>query len=150
MLALFAQGNAKLLLEKRLGRVINSTFTSQPFDFSNDSGVRSELRSQRNISCMLFEINESKEIVDCWPCITTDLSMHGTSVFVTKECSENEKYIFALRHEREFVIVQAQCVRCASNHLGGFQAGFQFMELVDLKGFLAIKLLLEMLSSPEC
>jgi hypothetical protein len=149
MLTFFTQGNALPLLQKQMTRVINTSFSTLPFAASNGAELRSEMRSRRNMNCMVFKIDDSKEIVDCWPCFTVDLSTRGSSVYVTKEFSVNEKYIFVLRHDKEFVMTQAQCMRCTSNHLGGYHAGFQFMELVDLKGFLSIKLLLEMLGSAE-
>lgn len=149
MLAKFAQGNAKLLQEKRMGRVINSTYTSLANVVSDGPELRSELRSNRHMSCLVVEIDDSREIVDCWPCMTVDLSLRGSSVFATKQLTEQGNYIFVLRHDKEFVTVQAKCIRCTSNNLGGYQAGLQFMGLIDLKGFLAIKLLLEMLSSQE-
>lgn len=149
MLSLFSQANAKLLQEKRMGRVINSTFTSMSSVAPNGTELRSELRSNRNMGCLVIKLDDSREIVDCWPCITVDLSSRGSLVFVTKPFLEQEKYIYVLSHDKEFVAVQAKCVRCNSNTLGGYQAGFQFMGLIDLKGFLAIKLLLEMLGSPE-
>ena len=149
MLALFSQANAKLLQEKRMSRVINSTFTSLASVAPNGSEIRSELRSHRNIGCLVIKLDDSREIVDCWPCITVDLSSRGSLVFVTKPFLEQEKYIYVLRHDKESIAVQAKCVRCDSNHLGGYRAGFQFMGLIELKSFLAIKILLEILSNPE-
>ena len=149
MLALFSQANAKLLQEKRMGRVINSTFTSLSSGAPNGAELRSELRSHRNMGCLVVKLDDSREIVDCWPCITLDLSSRGSLVFVTKPLLEQEKYIYVLSHDKEFVAVQAKCVRCTSNNLGGYRAGFQFMGLIELKSFLAVKLLLEMLSNPE-
>ncbi len=149
MLALFSQANAKLLQEKRMDRIINSTFTSLSTGATKGAELRSELRSHRNMGCLVIKLDDSREIVDCWPCITVDLSSRGSLVFVTKPFLEQEKYIYVLSHDKELVAVQAKCVRCDSNQLGGYRAGFQFMGLIDLKGFLAIKLLLEMLSGSE-
>jgi hypothetical protein len=101
------------------------------------------------MGCLVIKLDDSREIADCWPCITVDLSSRGSLVFVTKPFLEQEKYIYLLSHDKEFVAVQAKCVRCNPNTLGGYQAGFQFMGLIDLKGFLAINLLLEMLSGSE-
>ncbi|MFY7878046.1 MAG: PilZ domain-containing protein [Pirellula sp.] len=149
MLSLFSRANAKILQEKRMLRVINSTFTSMSSVAQNGAELRSELRSNRNIGCLVIKLDNSREIVDCWPCITVDLSSRGSLVFVTKPFLEQEKYIYVLSHDKEFVAVQAKCVRCNPNQIGGYRAGFQFMGLIDLKGFLAIKLLLEMLSGSE-
>ena len=98
---------------------------------------------------MVLDINASHEISDCWPCITLDLSSRGSLVYATKVIPEQSKYIFVLHQGNDFVSVRAQCIRCAYNNFGGYQAGFQFSELVELKGFPVIKLFLEMLINPS-
>ncbi len=148
MLGLFRE-SASIQLMKRMDRVINSTYQSLILSDSNKSDRRSEFRSPRSLSCMVLEINASNEIADCWPCITLDLSSRGSLVYATKVIPEQSKYIFVLHHGNDFVSIHAQCMRCAYNNFGGYQAGFLFTELVEVKGFPVIELFLEMLSTPS-
>jgi hypothetical protein len=149
MLGLFGRESASIQMMKRMDRVINSTFQSLLSSDSNKSDRRCEFRSPRSLSCMVLDVNDSNEITDCWPCLTLDLSSRGSLVYATKVIPEQAKYIFILRHGNDFISIRSHCIRCTYNHFGGYQAGFQFTELAELKGFPAIKLFLEMLSNPS-
>ncbi|MCY2986133.1 MAG: hypothetical protein NTY15_21085 [Planctomycetota bacterium] len=98
---------------------------------------------------MVLDIDNSDEIADCWPCLTLDLSSRGSLVYATKVIPEKAKYISIFRNGNDFASVRSQCIRCTYNNYGGYQAGFRFTELVELKDFLAVKLFLEMLSKPS-
>jgi hypothetical protein len=98
---------------------------------------------------MVLDLNDSDEITDCWPCITLDLSSRGSLVYSVKEIPEQAKYVFILRQGNDLVCVQSKCIRCAYNNFGGYQAGFHFTELVELKEFPVIRLFIDMLSKPS-
>jgi PilZ domain len=146
MLGLFGRESPAIQLMKRMDRIINSTYQSQISTDSNESDRRNEFRAHRNLSCMVLEVNHSDDIADCWPCLTLDLSSRGSLIFTTKEIPGKENYIFILRHASDFVCVRSKCIRCSYNNFGGYQVGFHFTELVDLKTFPTVKLFLEMLS----
>jgi hypothetical protein len=97
---------------------------------------------------MVVQVDAEKAIVDCWPSMTMDLSFLGSSVFAHREIPEREKYLFVLRQDEEYVVVHAQSVRSVRQPLGGYAVGFKFLELLDLRDYVALKMLLEMLNTP--
>jgi hypothetical protein len=145
---LFKQDRKKIQLEQRMSRVINSTFRIESLAIPYASEARQETRSPRNLQCIIAQMDNEKTIVDCWPCMTTDLSFLGSSVFVHKAVPKREKYLFVLRQDEEYVVVHAECTRCILQPLGGYSVGFKFLELLNIRDYLALKMLLEMLKTP--
>ena len=148
MIQLFKQDRKRIQLEQRMSRVINSTFRIDSWAIPYASECRSETRSPRNLQCIIAQMDNEKAIVDCWPCMTTDLSFLGSSVFVHKAVPKQEKYLFVLRQDEEYLVIHAECTRCISQSLGGYTVGFKFLELFDIRDYLALKMLLDMLNTP--
>ena len=123
------QKKQEVLLNQKMGRLINDTFNLINSELNPNQ--RAESRSSRNLPCLLFLSSEA-ESPQCYAQgLTLDLSLRGVSVF-TNEPLENTKYIILIgRNSEERLLLEAECIHSTRRELGAFCSGFTLLGVLN-------------------
>lgn len=132
-----------VVLNQKLGRLLNDHCYAEV----GSEKQRSESRVRLALPCAMFLFNEAAEPSCYAVAVTSDISLHGMSLYATDQLDTVE-YVMVLGPKDKRLYIKASCKRCQPADFGTFSVGFEFIKILSPNDYPAIVKAVSGLESP--